>query len=673
MADVMAAPAERHVSECSVCFEEFVDPKILPCHHTFCAPCVKKIADNHNRIIRCPTCISVYPLSEVKQDFRLVQFLEALHEKRLLLMVQRNEKNNNLDSKLACELCDSQVYSVYCQQCEQWMCDQCKSSHSKAKVSKGHSYETVHENVKKLRNELVKELSTFRPEVEKHIINPSVAQNGCLQNFEKNKAECLADIERLKAEAYQAVEKYFTACSTELNNKFEPHVNDLKRRVELCKEVQADLGLVDSYIMGSMREETKDDADNILNCTNALSILKKWQKTVKNNEPCGLLSTEKLCTVKKLQSIESVLPKCVQIITADLENAKRASIEAMGPAGDAGYDRDVKQPTQPKKKKKKGAEASASGLQVGDSLGSLLGAKQRLEGKSGSLAQLQQDYLEDGRFSKQDRPGSAEQDGRDLLSYAGALEAPREAESNGIKTVFSGVVRVTEITSPVEKREVKDFSRDLLPYKLKLTKTQTEKLIPNFLRVFSEQLYVPQSDGLLVIYDQNLKISRFMRNKDLGHIYDVTVLDDQQWVVACCSKTPAKRGLFVISPKPKAKMDIKKRITKGDAMSCVFMKGVVVCFERSPPRLHMWRPNSAANKMDASLKTKDVPSRFFAANDLGFLIKHRENLFLYNGGQRRLLTVTPEGDTLLMKNMADLGDLSIMSDVDDSDNILVRK
>ena len=34
------------LSECSICFEEFNDPRMLPCLHTFCANCLKQTGRN---------------------------------------------------------------------------------------------------------------------------------------------------------------------------------------------------------------------------------------------------------------------------------------------------------------------------------------------------------------------------------------------------------------------------------------------------------------------------------------------------------------------------------------------------------------------------------------------------------------------------------------------------
>ena len=44
---------------CAVCLERFVDPRTLPCHHSFCLRClgsVQREEDQECVLIRCPTC-----------------------------------------------------------------------------------------------------------------------------------------------------------------------------------------------------------------------------------------------------------------------------------------------------------------------------------------------------------------------------------------------------------------------------------------------------------------------------------------------------------------------------------------------------------------------------------------------------------------------------------------
>ena len=56
---------ERTISEetkCSICFDQFQEPKMLPCQHTFCLSCLGKIANQDLKKISCAICRSQHNL-----------------------------------------------------------------------------------------------------------------------------------------------------------------------------------------------------------------------------------------------------------------------------------------------------------------------------------------------------------------------------------------------------------------------------------------------------------------------------------------------------------------------------------------------------------------------------------------------------------------------------------
>ena len=71
--------AERYLTECPICMEIFVQPRILPCHHTLCAACLQVVQQDD--YVKCPLCQSHHEARDVKPDFRLEQFLDVLKEK----------------------------------------------------------------------------------------------------------------------------------------------------------------------------------------------------------------------------------------------------------------------------------------------------------------------------------------------------------------------------------------------------------------------------------------------------------------------------------------------------------------------------------------------------------------------------------------------------------------
>ena len=74
------AEAGRHLSQCPVCLEVYLDPKVLPCDHSLCAACVEPLKQGSR--IKCPLCKVDHDVSRIRPDFRLQQFLDALEEEQ---------------------------------------------------------------------------------------------------------------------------------------------------------------------------------------------------------------------------------------------------------------------------------------------------------------------------------------------------------------------------------------------------------------------------------------------------------------------------------------------------------------------------------------------------------------------------------------------------------------
>ena len=67
------------LAECNICFEFMENPKILPCHHSFCGECVEKLKQRDS--IKCPMDNKIFNFDDVQYDFRLGQIMEALQKK----------------------------------------------------------------------------------------------------------------------------------------------------------------------------------------------------------------------------------------------------------------------------------------------------------------------------------------------------------------------------------------------------------------------------------------------------------------------------------------------------------------------------------------------------------------------------------------------------------------
>ena len=79
----MAACA-ADLTECSLCLEEFKDPRALPCLHSFCLDCLIELCDTNqnNGRVKCPMCKERHRIPRTgaqgfRKDFRIKNFIEV--------------------------------------------------------------------------------------------------------------------------------------------------------------------------------------------------------------------------------------------------------------------------------------------------------------------------------------------------------------------------------------------------------------------------------------------------------------------------------------------------------------------------------------------------------------------------------------------------------------------
>ena len=76
--------------DCSICMIAFRDPKVLPCGHTFCSPCIGQMTNLHG-YTKCPRCNKNYHVNQARPDHRFNAFLSALAEQNAEIQTLRNE------------------------------------------------------------------------------------------------------------------------------------------------------------------------------------------------------------------------------------------------------------------------------------------------------------------------------------------------------------------------------------------------------------------------------------------------------------------------------------------------------------------------------------------------------------------------------------------------------
>jgi len=120
----------RDLTDCSICYSTLLEPKILPCGHTYCLTCVTRIYEANSEVyFDCPECRAVHSIhpQQIPTDFKLKKVVEMMHR-----MGQEKSVNNQRNFKICsscasvgdiqnyfiCETCiEDDLMRVYCSRC----------------------------------------------------------------------------------------------------------------------------------------------------------------------------------------------------------------------------------------------------------------------------------------------------------------------------------------------------------------------------------------------------------------------------------------------------------------------------------------------------------------------------------------------------------------------------
>ncbi|XP_048590259.1 tripartite motif-containing protein 45 isoform X3 [Nematostella vectensis] len=125
MADSETKPKDVSDVTCSLCLEQYQDPRVLACLHTYCRHCLESLVEHsQERTVSCPQCrekivISVEEVKDLKVDFMLNDMIEKMSL----------DQENKVDISITCETCQSDVATGRCDDCCEFMCEFCITSH----------------------------------------------------------------------------------------------------------------------------------------------------------------------------------------------------------------------------------------------------------------------------------------------------------------------------------------------------------------------------------------------------------------------------------------------------------------------------------------------------------------------------------------------------------------
>ncbi len=237
--------------ECSLCLDLFKQPKLLPCFHVFCeSPCLEKLMTKDGRSLTCPTCRHIVPLTEkgvagLQSDFHidhLFEIRDAFHK------AKDNEDTN-------CGSCEDGKATGYCNDCGDFLCDECQSAHKRVKLSKNHTIVSL-DDLKDQITSMVVPSKKSVPNCPKHSDNAlkiycdtcsTLICTDCTVRFHKDhnydmvvdviaqhKKELVSSLDPLKAklENVEQALKDFDEQAKEISNQKTAIESDISRKVD---------------------------------------------------------------------------------------------------------------------------------------------------------------------------------------------------------------------------------------------------------------------------------------------------------------------------------------------------------------------------------------------------------------------------------------------------------
>ena len=134
---------------CSVCLDLYIDPRILPCHHSFCHDCLDALPlylkpnDSNTYCLHCPTCRSPTTLPGEEGAASLPIAFELNNFREIYDKMKASEQRSSSSSSGSYGSCHihKREMEIFCDTCNALICINCtRESH------KDHDWNTVAES-----------------------------------------------------------------------------------------------------------------------------------------------------------------------------------------------------------------------------------------------------------------------------------------------------------------------------------------------------------------------------------------------------------------------------------------------------------------------------------------------------------------------------------------------
>ena len=130
-------------AKCGLCSELYIDPRMLPCLHTFCGKCLKKKAEEQGSesSLKCPTCDKTTSLPDGGVN-ALPKDLRKGYEAEIATYASKIQS----EEKIGCDQCvkvSNGPAVTFCVNCCEFLCTNCTEHHQNWRKTLNHELQPV--------------------------------------------------------------------------------------------------------------------------------------------------------------------------------------------------------------------------------------------------------------------------------------------------------------------------------------------------------------------------------------------------------------------------------------------------------------------------------------------------------------------------------------------------
>ena len=309
---------------CPVCLDHFTNPKILPCHHSFCQDCLEGLPldkKNETYYLSCPTCRHCTELPEEGVG----AFPVAFHVNDLKEMYSLTKKTADLSNPQETTCSDhGKPLELFCETCDTVICVTCQFRNHKH-----HKYDLITDSYTKHCEKLRECLSPVEGKKE--------ALKKVLSALAKREGEIRERGEGVLEEIHEMVEEMMNVLRESERKLTEQakRVTDDKLKVLSVQMKSAEMSL-------SVLEDVEDYVEQSLKTGSPQQVLRsKKQMMERMSEVTAQINVKKLRPNEKADFVLSKDIKSLHHIgdiisgTSALEQCRVKKIDRITPAGKA--------------------------------------------------------------------------------------------------------------------------------------------------------------------------------------------------------------------------------------------------------------------------------------------------------------------------------------------------